>query len=169
VHYDIDSLKLPGSDDGMPGRNGGSVTALANRFVHMTDKKFLETGFGVEGVIAIINKDLDLNGIGYKNEKTGVGDIYLSPLVLGWYGERWDGVFSAGIWFDTADSSEKDSGAGASDNKFSRHAIGVEASYLSKTLGGFTEAAYYNEYQLEAGTNPGPKGDTFRLSIVRPF
>lgn len=251
VHYDIDSLKVPGTDDDMPGKNGGSVTALANRFVHMTDNKFLGADYGIEAVIPIINKDLNLNAIGYRNEETGVGDIYLAPLILGWHDERWDGLFSAGIWFDTANSGEladpgngypstmltgggtvyldqdksfsasammryefhmgdsqnpagsydpgdqatmewgigkkvtpvlelgfvgysqwqttKDSGAGASADKFSRHAIGVEASYLSKMLGGFIEVAYYNEYDVEAGTNPAPKGDTFRLNIVKPF
>ena len=34
VHYDINSLSAPGSSDAVPGRNKGSVTAVANRLVN---------------------------------------------------------------------------------------------------------------------------------------
>ncbi|MES9878732.1 MAG: transporter [Candidatus Sedimenticola sp. 1PA] len=253
LNVEVDSLKAPGTSTDIPVSNKGTVTALANRFVHMTNKKFLGADYGMEAIIPIVRKDLNFTAISYDQTKTGIGDIYLSPLVLGWHGDRWDGLFTAGYWFDSASSDElaepgngygstmltvggtayltqdksvsasamlryemhsgetvnasgvayepgdqatlewgigkkvtpvlelalvgynqrqtsKDSGAGATTtNKYSKNAIGVEASYLSKTLGAFIEAAYYKEYDVAANTAPGAEGSTFRLNIVKPF
>lgn len=46
----------------------------------------------------------------------------------------------------------KDKGTGATDDKFSKHAVGVEGSYMSKALRGIVEAAYYDEYDVQAGS-----------------
>ncbi|MET0025688.1 MAG: transporter [Sedimenticola sp.] len=253
VNVEVDSLKAPGTDTTLAAHNKGTVTALANRFVHITNKKILGADYGVEAIIPIVKKDLDFDTVSYDATNTGVGDIYLSPLVLGWHADRWDGLFTAGYWFDNASNSElskagngygsamltvggtayltqdksvsasamlryemhsgntrnaagvpyepgdqatlewgigkkvspvlelalvgynqrqttKDTGTGATTtNKSSKNAIGVEVSYLSKALGGFIEAAYYDEYDVHANTAPGADGSTFRLNIVKPF
>ena len=36
---------------------------------------------------------------------SGVGDVYVGPLVLGWHGAQWDAVAAAGIWLDTASNT----------------------------------------------------------------
>lgn len=247
VNYNVDSLKAPGTSNNIPGSNTGTVTALANRFVHMTHKKVLGADYGVETIIPVLQKDFDFQAAGYKNKKSGIGDVYVGPVVLGWHGERWDAVGAAGVWLDTANSNElaspgngykstmltggvtsylnadksvaaaglmryeingkkdngfepgnqvtlewglskkvspaadlglvgydqwqvtKDKGTGATSDKFSRHAVGVEGSYAVKSLGGIIKAAYYNEYKVNAGSDPAPAGDLFRLSFVKPF
>ena len=247
VNYDIDTLKAPGTDTDIPSSNNGTVTAIANRLVHITNTKLLGADYGVEAIIPVINKDLDFNAAGYANEKTAIGDIFIGPVVLGWHGDRWDAVGAAGIWLDTANSAEmasagngyrsvmltgggtaylnvdkslsvsalmryeinskddaglepgdqisfewgigkkinrnvelglvgydqwqvsKDKGTGSTSSKFSKHAIGVEGSYFSPTIGGVLKAAYYNEYAIEAGSNPAPSGNTIRLTLIKPF
>lgn len=247
VKYDIDALKAPGTDTDIPTNNNGTVTAIANRIVHITNTKLLGADYGMEVIIPVINKDFNFNAAGYADEKTAIGDIFIGPLVLGWHGDRWDAVGAAGIWLDTANSAEmasagngyrsvmltgggtaylnadkslsasalmryeinskddaglepgdqisfewgigkkinsnvelglvgydqwqvsKDKGAGSTTNKFSKHAIGVEGSYFSTTIGGVLKAAYYNEYAIEAGSNPAPSGSTIRLTLVKPF
>jgi len=62
-----------------------------------------------------------------------------------------------------------DKGTGASNETFSKHAIGVEVTYQSMLLGGFIEAAYYNEYHVEAGTAPASAGDILRVALVKIF
>lgn len=62
-----------------------------------------------------------------------------------------------------------DKGTGAASDKFSKHAVGVEASYLVKSLGGFVKAAYYDEYKVKAGSGAASEGDLFRVSFVKPF
>ena len=247
VNYSVDSLKVPGTDTDIPVSNEGSVTALAHRFVHMTDKKVLGADYGVEAIVPMIQKDFDFTAAGYTKKKSGIGDVYVGPLVLGWHGDRWDSVAAAGVWLDTANSDElaspgngykgtmltgggtaylnadksvsasgllryemngekdtgfepgdqvslewgvgkkvtpvlelgvvgydqwqvsKDKGTGATDDKFSKHAVGVEGSYMSKALRGIVEAAYYDEYDVQAGSGPAPAGSTFRVNFVKPF
>jgi len=247
VRYDIDALKAPGTDADIPVSNKGTVTAITNRFVHISNTKILGADYGVEAIVPIINKDFNFTAAGYTNEKTAIGDIYVGPVVLGWHGDRWDAVGAAGIWLDTANSGElasagdgfksvmltggvtaylsedkslsasglmryetnsendvgfepgdqisfewgigkkinsnveigligydqwqvsKDKGTGSTANKFSKHAIGVEGSYFSPAIGGILKAAYYNEYDVEAGSGPAPTGDTIRLTFIKPF
>lgn len=104
VHYDIDSLR-DGRGDALPGDNSGEVTALVNRFVWMTGKTFLGADYGVEAIIPIQDVSLRFDGGGVRDGDSGVGDLFLSPVVLGWHGERWDAVAAAGYWFDTGDFS----------------------------------------------------------------
>ncbi|EIJ36696.1 SphA family protein [Thiothrix nivea] len=247
VNYNVDSLKAPGTSDDIPVSNTGTVTALAHRFVHMTDKKVLGADYGVEAIVPMIKKDFDFQAAGYNNDKSGIGDVYVGPLVLGWHGDNWDAVGAAGVWLDTANSDElaspgngykgtmltgggtaylnadksvsasglmryelngkkdggfepgdqvslewglgkkvsettelglvgydqwqvsKDKGTGATDDKFSRHAVGVEGSYLVKSLGGILKAGYYDEYKVNAGSGPAPTGNLFRVNFVKPF
>lgn len=247
VNYDIKSLKAPGSSNKIPGSNKGKVNALANRFVHMSKTKILGADYGVEAIVPVISKDLTFNAAGYDKSKSGIGDVYVGPLVLGWHGEGWDAAAAAGVWLDNAKSDElaspgngyrstmltgggtryldpgkttavsglmryemhdkndkgfepgdqaslewgvskqikggmdvglvgydqwqttKDKGTGASNDKYSRHAVGLEGNYLAKSLGGFIKAAYYNEYDVQAGSGPAPAGNTFRLAFVKPL
>ena len=49
---------------------------------------------------------MDFEAAGIDSSKTDLGDIYLGPVVLGWHGQQWDGVFAAGVWLDNASSSK---------------------------------------------------------------
>ncbi len=105
VHYDIDKLT---TDKGksVPGSNKGKVTALANRFIHITEKKFLGADYGFEAIIPVQHTSLDFKAAGVDSSKSGVGDVFLGPVVLGWHGPQWDSVFAAGLWFDTGSTSQ---------------------------------------------------------------
>ncbi|WP_417615395.1 SphA family protein [Oceanisphaera sp.] len=105
VQYEIDQLN-DDNGDALPGSNTGSVTALANRLIHITDKKFLNADYGFETIIPIQHTSLDFNIAGLDSSESGVGDIFIGPVVLGWHGQQWDAVFASGVWFDTASSSE---------------------------------------------------------------
>ncbi len=101
VNYSIDDLRAPGTSDSLPGANmSGTVSALANRFVYISGSKFLGADYGMEAIVPVIRKSLNFAG----ESNTGVGDIYLGPLVLGWHGSKWDAVAAAGMWLDTGNS-----------------------------------------------------------------
>lgn len=101
VNYNIDDLQAPGSSDSLPGSNmSGTVSALANRLVYVTGTKFLGADYGMETIVPVVRKSLNFAG----ESSTGVGDIYLGPLVLGWHGRNWDAVAAAGMWLDTGNS-----------------------------------------------------------------
>lgn len=107
VHYDIDSVQ-DGDGDKVPGDNGGSVSAFSNLFMYVTDKKFLGADYGMEAVVIVQRNDFDFKGMGVDETETGIGDVFLSPLILGWHGKQWDSVFIAGHWFDTGDYDAAD-------------------------------------------------------------
>ncbi|OYD23730.1 SphA family protein [Oceanimonas baumannii] len=104
VHYDIDALR---DDQGtkLPDSNTGSVSALVNRFIWMTDKKILNADYGMEAIIPLQRTSLDFGIAGIDSTERGVGDVFVSPLVLGWHGQQWDAVAAAGIWLDTGEYS----------------------------------------------------------------
>jgi len=104
VNYSIDQFKAPGSSNDLPGHNTGTVTALANRLVWISPYKVLGADYGIETIVPVLNKSLTINAAGISESKTGIGDIYLGPLVLGWHGGNWDAVAAAGFWLDNADS-----------------------------------------------------------------
>ncbi|WP_116474083.1 SphA family protein [Zobellella maritima] len=104
VHYDFDEIKLP-DDNSLSAK--GNVTALANRFIHITEKKLLGANYGVETIIPVQRNDFDFAS----SKESGVGDIFVSPMVLGWHGRQWDAVFAAGIWLDTGDDSSTEPAA----------------------------------------------------------
>lgn len=105
VNYDINSFRSPGSSTNLPGSNSGKVTALANRFVWMTGHKVLGADYGVEAIVPVLRTSLDIGAAGISDRQTGVGDIYVGPLVLGWHGAQWDAVAAAGMWLDNASTS----------------------------------------------------------------
>jgi hypothetical protein len=104
VHYDIGSFRAPGSSAALPGSNSGSVTALANRFAFITKTKLLGADYGFEAIVPVLRKSLQLGALGFDGRETGIGDVYLGPVVLGWHGQRWDAVAAVGVWLDNADS-----------------------------------------------------------------
>lgn len=103
VNYSIDELRAPGSDT-VPLSNTGTVSALANRLVYITNTQFLGAHYGVEAIVPVLRKSLNFNAPGISESNSGVGDIYIGPLVLGWHGANWDAVAAAGLWLDNASS-----------------------------------------------------------------
>ena len=150
VNYDISSLRAPGSSDAIPGRNKGSVTALANRLVWVTNHKFLGADYGIETIIPVMRTSLD-----FANSKdSGVGDVYVGPLVLGWHGPQWDAVAAAGMWLDTASTREP-----ASPGKgFKSTMLTGGLTYYfdgAKTITGSALARYEFNSRKDNGIRPG--------------
>lgn len=104
VNYSIDQFKAPGSSNALPGHNTGTVSALANRVAWISTNKVLGADYGMEVIVPLLDTSLTINAAGISESKTGVGDIYLGPLVLGWHGANWDAVAAAGFWLDNASS-----------------------------------------------------------------
>ena len=105
VNYNIEQLKSPGTSNDIPGSNTGTVVALANRVVWISTRKFLGADFGMETIVPVLGTSLTFNTPGISDTQTGLGDVYLGPVVLGWHGANWDAVAAAGFWLDNASSS----------------------------------------------------------------
>lgn len=246
VHYDIDSFRAPGSRDALPGDNSGTVTALANRLAWISPHKLLGADWGMETIVPVLRKSLQIGAVGFDARDSGVGDVYLGPLVLGWHGPAWDAVAAAGVWLDNASSATsaapgngyrstmltlggtlhsdatriasasalmryeingrndagfrpgrqvtlewgvgrqvgpvqlglvgyqqwqvgRDEGAGASDVKSARHALGAEVVWPRMDIGLILKGAFYREYRAQGGSGPEPRGSLLRATVIKPF
>lgn len=244
VNYDINGFQAPDAKDGIGG--SGQVTALANRLVHITDTKLFGADYGFETIIPVLRSSVKVGPLDASD--SGVGDVYVGPLVLGWHGAQWDAVAAAGLWLDTAPNTlgdptspgkgyqstmltggltyyfdqqksisgsalfryeyngkkdngvrpgdqlslewglgknygayslgvvgysqwqlSDDKGAAATAGKAERHALGAEVVYPVASAGLFLKGAAYKEFSVHGGSGPEPKGNLFRLSLVKPF
>ena len=99
--------------DTLRDRNGKSspvgfdldLFATAPRLIHMTDYKFLGADVGMDVLVPFINADLKVASAGINQARTGLGDILLEPVVLGWHFEQWDVGAAAAVWVPTGDFS----------------------------------------------------------------
>ena len=244
VNYDIQGFQAPDSKNGIGG--SGQVTALANRIVKITDTKLFGADYGFETIIPVLRTSVQVGSLDASD--SGVGDVYVGPLVLGWHGPQWDAVAAAGMWLDTAPNTlndptspgkgykstmltggltyyfdpsktisgsalfryeyngkkdngvrpgeqlslewgvgknygayslgvvgysqwqlSNDKGAAAVAGKAERHAAGLELVYPVASAGLFLKGAAYKEFSVQGGSGPEPKGNLFRLSLVKPF
>ena len=155
VQYDIDTL-TDNQGDSVPGRNTGTVTALANRFIYITEKKLLAADYGIETIIPVQHTSLDFKAAGIDDSKTDLGDIYLGPVVLGWHGQQWDGVFAAGLWLDNA-SSSKPASAGLG---YKSLMLTLGGTYFLDTAKSWSFSAL-SRYEINGDKKGLDQGDSF--------
>ncbi|MCE1116781.1 MULTISPECIES: SphA family protein [Pseudomonas] len=245
LNYDMDRFRAPGGNHDMPGHNSGSVTAVANRLIWITEHKVLGADFAVETLVPVVHTSLKLDAAGMSDSRTGIGDIYAGPA-LAWHGKRWDAVATVGQWFDNGSTSDPaspgkgfqttmftggltyyldgarslsasglvrferngendagfrpgneltlewgvgkqfgvmqagvvgysqwqvsdDKGRGASQDRSSRHAVGLQLDYAIPSVGMVFKAAAYKELSATAGSDAYPKGELLRLTVVKAF
>ncbi len=102
VNYSADDFRIPGTSTNLPGHNTATVNALANRVVWISTNKVLGADFGMEAIVPVLRTSLTINAASISDSQSGVGDVYLGPVVLGWHGSNWDAVAAAGVWLDSA-------------------------------------------------------------------
>lgn len=68
------------------------VIANVNRFVYMTEKKILGADFGVHLLVPLVKANLEIGAFHVDEDKSGLGDIVVEPLLLSWHKEKFDAV-----------------------------------------------------------------------------
>ncbi|WP_434803308.1 SphA family protein [Paenacidovorax monticola] len=154
VNYQMDRFRAPGTSDNLPGHNRGTVTALANRFVWITPHQLLGADYGMEAIVPVMRTSLTVNAAGISDTRSGVGDVYLGPLVLGWHGPQWDAVAAAGVWVDSGST-----GHPASPGKgFQSTMLTGGLTYYfdgAKTVSGSALMRFERNGKTDAGFRPG--------------
>ena len=90
-------------------------------------------------------------------------------LTLEWGLGKSFGAVSAGLVGYSQWQTTNDSGAGASNSKAARHAVGAELGYPIPGAGVFLKGALYKEVSAKAGTGAQPKGSLLRFTLVKAF
>lgn len=76
-----------GNGDKAPVSFNLDATANIFRFVYMTDKKILGGYFGTQVILPLVN--LNVSAGGHRENKSGLGDIQTSPVILAYHGKNW--------------------------------------------------------------------------------
>jgi len=82
-HYTADEYM-----DGNGNKTGDfdlDVTGAAFRFIYVSDMKLFGADVGWHAIIPVINTQVEINPPGIDASNTGLGDIEISALTLGWH------------------------------------------------------------------------------------
>lgn len=167
VNYHIDQFRAPGTRSNLPGDNHGTVTALANRLAWITPYKLLGADYGMEAIVPVLRTSLTVSAAGIADRRSGVGDVYLGPLVLGWHGPQWDAVAAAGVWLDSASTGQPASpGKGFASTMLT----GGMTYYFdgAKTISGSALMRFERNGKTDAGFRPGQQA-TLEWGLGKSF
>lgn len=113
--YFTDSIRDP---TGKPialdpsGTASQTIHAAVPLLYYVTPKKVLGANVGMMAVLPIANGSLEAPGLGLSEEaSTGLSDLYVMPVQLGWHFKRADAIAGVALFAPTGRHS-----AGASDN-----------------------------------------------------
>jgi hypothetical protein len=95
--YEANDLK-DNRGNNVPGGFDVDVFATAPRLIWMTETKFFGADYGWDILVPLIDVDLQVAAAGIDAHDTGIGDMYIEPLLLGWHGDLYDLVAAAGVW-----------------------------------------------------------------------
>ena len=99
-HYRAEDFHLPGTRAKLPGENKARITSTLQRLMWISDWKLLGADYGMEAIVPWTHSKLDFGLYGIKDSVTGLSDSYISPLLLGWHGPRWDTSLGVGTWLN---------------------------------------------------------------------
>ena len=154
VHYNMTRFQEPGSHERLPTQNTGTINAMANGLVWITPSQLLGADYGMQVIAPLTRASLKLEGAGVRDQHTGLGDIYVSPLLRAWHGERWDAVTALGAWLDNGKS---DSPVMPGKGYKTTMLTGGATYYFdkAKTISGSVLARYEINSRNKTGIRPG--------------
>ncbi|MCP4682417.1 MAG: hypothetical protein GY864_08780 [Desulfobacterales bacterium] len=71
------------------------VFAMSHRLLWVSEKKFFGATYFANILFPLVDTDIQINAFGIDESKFGIADIFIEPLALTRYGEKYD--LSAGI------------------------------------------------------------------------
>ena len=128
--YSAGALKDSGGRD-IPAGFDVKVTGTAERFLLVTSKKFLGGDLAFDAMLPFIYNDLRVETAGIHEHTASAGDLYFSPCILAYHGERYDSVVSVSFFLPT----------GAHDDRTPNKA--GKRYFTTMATGGFT--SYFGE------------------------
>lgn len=90
-----------------------NVLASVHRGIWMTDriKDVIGANFGMHVIVPVVHSDVKLSRLGVDDDRTRIGDIDFTPVILSWHKKRYDLILAYGVTFPTGDSHQADEAA----------------------------------------------------------
>ena len=83
-YYTADEL-MDGNGDKVPVDFDLDVTGTAFRFIYVSDMTLFGASVAWHTIIPVVNSDVEIVPAGVDASTTGLGDIVVSPMILGWH------------------------------------------------------------------------------------
>lgn len=148
-HYRSSDIRLPLSNERVPGDVRMENTSFVNRLMWITDRKLLGADYGMEIIAPMVRSTVHSSSYGLDLHETGGSDIYLSPLILGWHTPRWDASVGTGVWLDNARVGALGPGLG-----YKRYVLSGGVTYYLDEARSWSASALLH-YQRNARTDYG--------------
>ena len=81
VYYHSDLLTDKDGDEANVGLDL-NVYGLTNRFIWISDMKFLGADYGADVIIPLVYTDIEIKALGLEDDVFGLADIAVEPIVL---------------------------------------------------------------------------------------
>ncbi len=155
--YTADALRDKTGDKFPPiAGGGGSVDAraLIAGFVWVSDKKLLGGNYGFAAFPGVTNNAIEFPALQTSSKtSTGLADLYIQPIVLGWNTERADFTAGLGIYAPTGEYK-----AGGDSNRglgmWSYELFGGTTVYFDESRAWhFAATAFYETHGKKDGTD----------------
>ena len=156
LYYAADTLRDGNGDRFAPLRGGGSVdaSALIAGLLWVSEKRILGGNYGFSIFPGVTNNALELPALASDSKtSTGLADIYIQPVILGWHTRRADFTAGLGIYAPTGDyDADSDSNRGL--GMWSYEAFGGSTLYFGKAKTWHLAAtAFYETHGKKDGTD----------------
>jgi hypothetical protein len=153
--YTADTLRDGNGDRFDPLDGGGSVDARALIVggLSVSDKKILGGNYGLAAYPGVTNNALEIPALQSDTRtSTGLADLYIQPIILGWNADRADYTAGLGIYAPTGDYT-----AGGDSNRglgmWSYEVFGGATVYLDEArTWHIAMAAFYETHGKKDGT-----------------
>ncbi|SPA03036.1 Phenol metabolism protein [Cupriavidus taiwanensis] len=102
---------------GSPAKVDAWFDAL--RVVKVTDITLLGASWGMQAIVPLVYQSMNFPQIGGRRNATGLGDITIDPIVLGWHGANWHVTTGLDIYVPTGRYDRNDPRASIGANYWS--------------------------------------------------
>ncbi|WP_354682427.1 transporter [Cupriavidus necator] len=102
---------------GSPAKADAWFDAL--RLVKVTDLTLFGASWGMQAIVPLVYQSMNFPQMGGRRSATGVGDITIDPIVLGWHGANWHVTTGLDIYVPTGQYDQNDPRASIGTNYWS--------------------------------------------------
>ena len=107
-HYSADEL-MDGNGDKVPGDFDLDVTGTAFRFIYVSDMTLFGASVGWHAIIPVVDSQVEIGAANIDDATTGLGDIEVSALVLGWHlNKNFHVIGSLDVWLPVGEYDADD-------------------------------------------------------------
>jgi hypothetical protein len=108
-YFGVYTGKLKDGSGANANLSGTTPTANATfdafRFVQVTHLRLLGADYGVQAIVPVVYQSVNMNGAA---SQTGVGDVFVNPMILGWHHPQWHAIASVDVLLPTGYYNQND-------------------------------------------------------------